>query len=67
MIPMIFSRAIVVGLLLTVAACADQSGPPPPLINSGSYDWTDQARDARGYPLPGWANAIGPNAGGMGL
>lgn len=27
-------------------------------INSGSYDWTDQVKDAHGYPLPGWGNAI---------
>jgi hypothetical protein len=29
-----------------------------PVINSGSYDWTDQVRDARGFPLPGWGTAI---------
>jgi hypothetical protein len=56
----------VVGLALTLSACGEQQGPRPPLINSGSYDWTDQVRDARGYPLPGWANAIGPNAGSTG-
>jgi hypothetical protein len=27
-------------------------------INSGSYDWTDQVRDARGFPLPGWGDII---------
>jgi hypothetical protein len=27
-------------------------------INSGSYDWTDQVRDARGFPLPGWGDVI---------
>lgn len=29
-----------------------------PVIQSGSYDWTDQVRDARGFPLPGWGNAV---------
>jgi hypothetical protein len=29
-----------------------------PVINSGSYDWTDQVRDARGFPLPGWGTAV---------
>jgi hypothetical protein len=27
-------------------------------LNSGSYDWTDQVRDARGFPLPGWGDVI---------
>ena len=29
-----------------------------PVIQSGSYDWTDQVRDARGFPLPGWGTAV---------
>jgi hypothetical protein len=28
------------------------------VINSGSYDWTDQVRDAHGFPLPGSGTAI---------
>jgi hypothetical protein len=37
-------------------------------INSGSYDWTDQVRDARGFPQGGWGDIIqggGGNAGSM--
>jgi hypothetical protein len=34
-----------------------------PVINSGSYDWTDQVRDARGFPLPGWGSVIMPGGG----
>ncbi len=61
------SRALIVAsLVLMLAACSDAAMPRPPLINSGSYDWTDQVRDAQGYPLPGWANSIGPNAGSSG-
>jgi hypothetical protein len=39
-----------------------------PVINSGSYDWTDQVRDARGFPQPGWGTAIfgGGGIGGDG-
>lgn len=29
-----------------------------PIINSGSYDWTDDVRDARGFPVPGWGSAM---------
>jgi hypothetical protein len=36
-----------------------------PFINSGSYDWTDQVRDARGFPLPGWGTAVMGGDGGM--
>ena len=39
-----------------------------PQINSGSYDWTDQVRDARGFPQGGWGDIIqggGGNAGSM--
>jgi hypothetical protein len=64
---MMMSRAILIAsLALMLAACSNAGMPRQPLINSGSYDWTDQVRDAQGYPLPGWANAIGPNAGGSG-
>lgn len=58
------SHAILLsGLALLLAACTDPSLPRQPLINSGSYDWTDQARDAQGYPLQGWGNIISPNSG----
>jgi hypothetical protein len=61
------SRAIVIAsLTFMLAACGDAGMPRQPLVNSGSYDWTDQVRDAQGYPLPGWANAIGPAAGNGG-
>ena len=39
-------------LFLTLGACTDRGHPP--LVNSGSYDWTDSYRGANGYPLPGW-------------
>jgi len=58
---MIQRLILIAGLLAALAACEPPSGNP--VVNSGSYDWTDQVRDARGYPLPGWSNAIGPNAG----
>ena len=49
-------------LLLGACCCAllgcEDFPASRPVINSGSYDWTDQVRDARGYPLPGWGNAI---------
>jgi hypothetical protein len=35
-------------------------------INSGSYDWTDQVRDARGFPLPGWGDIIQSGGGSSG-
>ena len=35
-------------------------------INSGSYDWTDQVRDARGFPLPGWGDVIQGGGGTSG-
>jgi hypothetical protein len=37
-----------------------------PQINSGSYDWTDQVRDARGFPLPGWGDVIQGGGGTSG-
>ncbi|HEY3917379.1 MAG TPA: hypothetical protein VGL83_06285 [Stellaceae bacterium] len=37
-----------------------------PQINSGSYDWTDQVRDARGFPLPGWGDIIQGGGGDSG-
>lgn len=58
------SRHLLLLVVFALAACT-QPGPAP-LVNSGSYDYTDQLRDAQGYPLPGWSNAIGPNGGGMG-
>ena len=36
-----------------------------PVINSGSYDWTDQVRDAQGFPAPGWGTAIFGGDSGM--
>lgn len=49
-----------------LAACADFPADRP-VINSGSYDWTDQVRDAQGFPLPGWGDAIAPDGGGTGM
>lgn len=50
--------------LLLVGACCgallgcDGFPASRPVINSGSYDWADQVRDAHGYPLPGWGTAV---------
>jgi hypothetical protein len=41
---------------LATAACSDPSMVPPPLVNSGSYDWRDAYRGPNGYPLPGWSS-----------
>jgi len=51
--------ALLLGYALLLAGCQE---PPArnPVINSGSYDWTDQVRDARGFPLPGWGSVIMP-------
>lgn len=45
--------------LFALAACGNPPEGRPPLVNSGSYDWTDQLRGADGYPLPGWGNIVG--------
>jgi hypothetical protein len=48
-------------LLLGLACCAlmgCQGFGHGTQLNSGSYDWTDQVRDAHGYPLPGWGDII---------
>ncbi len=54
-------------LLLGACCCAliGCEGFPAsgPVINSGSYDWADQVRDARGFPLPGWGTAVFPDGG----
>lgn len=61
---MMLRVAFLLGYALLLAGCQD-SPPRGPVINSGSYDWTDQVRDARGFPLPGWGSVIMPggNAG----
>ena len=51
-------RAAIVGLVLMLAGCG--TGP---IINSGSYDWTDQVRGPDGNPLPGWGGIIEPSGG----
>jgi hypothetical protein len=59
---MIYRLALLALAAIGLAACADFPAKRP-VINSGSYDWTDQVRDAQGYPLPGWADAIAPDGG----
>jgi hypothetical protein len=39
-------------VFFALAACTEQGHPP--LINSGSYDWTDGYHGPNGYYLPGW-------------
>jgi len=54
---MMLRDALLLAYALLLVGCQN---PPArgPIINSGSYDWTDEARDARGFPLPGWGSAI---------
>jgi hypothetical protein len=49
-------------LVLALAGCADFPAKRA-VINSGSYDWADQVRDAQGFPLPGWGSVIEPSGG----
>jgi hypothetical protein len=49
--------ALLSAYVLLIAGCENFPAQGP-VINSGSYDWTDQVRDARGFPLPGWGTAI---------
>jgi len=63
---MTMKTVFLASLAALLGACSTEPMPPPPLINSGSYDWTDQVRDAQGYPLQGWGNIIGPNMGSEG-
>jgi hypothetical protein len=50
-------------LAVTAVAVLVGCGPPPPgrppLVNSGSYDWSDAYRGPNGYSLPGYGYAIG--------
>ena len=39
-------------MFVVLAGCT-QAGPPP-LVNSGSYDWRDAYWGSNGYRLPGW-------------
>ena len=55
--------ALLFAYVLLIAGCENFPAHGP-VINSGSYDWTDQVRDARGFPLPGWGTAIFSSGGG---
>jgi hypothetical protein len=50
---------LLLGYALLLVGC-ENAPARGPVINSGSYDWTDQVRDARGFPLPGWGSVIMP-------
>lgn len=63
---MIYRFALFALAAIGLAACADFPAKRP-VINSGSYDWTDQVRDAQGFPLPGWGTALYPEGGGTGM
>ena len=61
-------RLALLGLICCAVSACEGFPASRPVINSGSYDWTDQVRDSRGFPLPGWGNIIqsgGGNDGGM--
>jgi hypothetical protein len=58
---MMLRTMLVLGYVVLLAGCAPTQGP---VINSGSYDWTDQVRDAQGFPLPGWGSVILPSGNG---
>jgi hypothetical protein len=53
---------VLLGYTLLLVGCENFPAPSP-VINSGSYDWTDQVRDARGFPLLGWGSVIMPGGG----
>lgn len=59
------SRLLLVGLACCTLLGCEGFGQGP-VINSGSYDWTDQVRDARGFPLPGWGDVIQGGGGTSG-
>jgi hypothetical protein len=59
---MMLRTMLLLGYALLLGGC--QYSPQGPVINSGSYDWTDQVRDARGFPLPGWGSVIMPSGNG---
>jgi hypothetical protein len=50
-------------LVFVLTACAGFPAEGP-VIDTGNYDWTDQVRDAQGFPLPGWGDVIAPEGGG---
>jgi hypothetical protein len=62
-VAMMLRTTLLLGYALLLAGCQSYSGPNP-VINSGSYDWTDQVRDAQGFPLPGWGSVIMPGGNG---
>lgn len=52
-------RKISLPILTCLMLCGCAGFPSSrPVINSGSYDWTDQVRDAHGFPQPGWGTAV---------
>jgi hypothetical protein len=63
---MVLRLTLLLPVLALLAACAGFPAKRP-VINSGSYDWTDQLRDAQGFPLPGWETALYPDGGGTGM
>jgi len=57
------TRLFLLGLIgCALVGCAGEFGRGVQL-NTGSYDWTDQVRDARGFPLPGWGDIIQSGGG----
>jgi hypothetical protein len=59
---MMLRTVLLLGYAVLLVGC--QNAAPNPVINSGSYDWTDQVRDAKGFPLPGWGSVIMPSGNG---
>lgn len=60
---MTLRTTLLLACALFLVGCEEFPGRGP-VINSGSYDWTDQVRDARGFPLPGWGSVIMPSGNG---
>lgn len=58
---MMLRTVLLLGYAVLLVGC--QNAAPNP-VNSGSYDWTDQVRDAKGFPLPGWGSVIMPSGNG---
>lgn len=60
---MVSQKLLLAGWALCLVACSNEPLPPRPIVNTGSYDWADQVKDAQGFPLPGWGISISPSSG----
>ena len=63
---MILRVTLPLAYALLLVGCQNTSARGP-IINSASYDWTDEVRDARGFPVPGWGWRCSGRADRLGL